>query len=352
MLGLDARAARTTWTAAAVLLLLYLVYLIRRTLFVFVVALLFAYLLSPLVDLLARLFPAGRARKPALALAYLLLIGVLAAGGTAIVSSAVEQAGVLKTQLPAVLARVEQATSAPAPQDQSLQAQLLRKVREQVAERSNQIVSALPQVGLRFLSLAGHLVYVIIVPILGFFFLKDSREIREYFVGLVESERVRAMLEELLADAHLLLAQYMRAIFLLSIATLVSYSVFLSILGLQYAVLLGAIAGALEFVPTIGPLTAVAVILLVVGFGGGSLVAVLVFLVLYRLFQDYVLSPYLLSSGVELHPLAVLFGVFAGAEVAGIAGAFLSVPVLALLRVLYQWMRKVRRAARAPLATP
>ena len=69
---------------------------------------------------------------------------------------------------------------------------------------------------------------------------------------------------------------------------------------------------------------------------------VLIFLVAYRMFQDYVLSPHLMGQGVELHPLLVLFGVFAGAEVAGVAGTFLSVPVLALARIIYVRIRKSR----------
>jgi predicted PurR-regulated permease PerM len=65
MLGFDQRAARSTWTAALVLLLLYLVFLARTTLFVFTLAMLFAYLLAPLVDLLDRIFPARSTRTVA-----------------------------------------------------------------------------------------------------------------------------------------------------------------------------------------------------------------------------------------------------------------------------------------------
>jgi predicted PurR-regulated permease PerM len=69
MLGIDGRAARITWTVAVVLLLFPVVYLVRSTLFVFTLALLFAYLLAPLVNLLDRVLPASRTRTPALALA-------------------------------------------------------------------------------------------------------------------------------------------------------------------------------------------------------------------------------------------------------------------------------------------
>ena len=58
--------------------------------------------------------------------------------------------------------------------------------------------------------------------------------------------------------------------------------------------------------------------------------------------QDYVLSPYLMSKGVQLNPMLVLFGVLAGDQIAGVLGMFLSVPLLAILRVLFIRLRRVR----------
>ncbi len=72
----------------------------------------------------------------------------------------------------------------------------------------------------------------------------------------------------------------------------------------------------------------------------------IVYLGIYRMFQDYVLSPHLMSQGVELHPLLIIFGVFAGGEIGGIAGVFLSVPVLALIRLLYHHRFRRRNSAR------
>jgi hypothetical protein len=72
--------------------------------------------------------------------------------------------------------------------------------------------------------------------------------------------------------------------------------------------MLAAIAAILEFIPMIGPFTAAVIILLVAAFSGYEhLLFVLIFLGVYRLFQDYVLSPRLLSEGMELHPLLVRF---------------------------------------------
>jgi hypothetical protein len=106
----------------------------------------------------------------------------------------------------------------------------------------------------------------------------------------------------------------------------------------------------LEFVPLVGPLTGAVVILGTCEFNHyPHLFGVVVFLGVYRLFQDYVLSPHLMRKGVNLHPVLVLFGVFAGGELGGVGGIFLSVPVLALMRLVYYEMRK-RRVAPAELA--
>jgi predicted PurR-regulated permease PerM len=144
----------------------------------------------------------------------------------------------------------------------------------------------------------------------------------------------------------------MRALLILSLATFTSYSIFFSILGVPFSILLAALAALLEFIPTIGTVSAAAIIVIVTAVTGGPVLGALAFLVVYRLFQDYVLSPLLMRAGVQLDPLLVLFGVFAGAELAGVPGAFLSVPVLAFIRILYRHIRQQRLAAGKVHAVP
>jgi predicted PurR-regulated permease PerM len=344
MLGFDRKAAQATWTAAAVMLLLALLYTVRSTLFVFVVALLFAYLLYPLVDLLNRVLP-SRAHGLGLALAYVIFLGLIVTVGVQIGSRVADQAQALSGVLPNLLAKWEAPAATPPPND--LEAQIVEKVRAEVARRANELVQLVPAVGVKLMSVASDLVFVVIVPILAFFFLKDSEEIRTHILDLVDAGPWRARLDSLMAGAHLLLAHYMRALVLLSLATFAAYSIFFTAMQVPFGVLLAVIAMFLEFIPMIGPLSAGVVIVLVTAVSGGHTLVVVIFLVLYRLFQDYVLSPHLMGKGVELHPLLVLFGVFAGAEVAGVAGSFLSVPVLALARVLYMNLRRKRHPTSA-----
>jgi len=345
MLGFDRRAARYTWTIAITVLLLFLVYQVRKTLFVFVLALLFAYLLSPLVDLLDRVLPTNRTRTLALGLAYVIFVGIVVFLGMQIGSRVVDEATSLGQRFPQMLSSWQQATAGPPSAVNSLKQQIVDRARTEIAARSGDILSTLSRAGLKAITVASDLIYVVVIPILAFFFLKDARTIRQHLLELVEEGPRRALLDDVMADVHLLLVHYMRALVLLSLASFTAYSISFSIMGVPYAVLLAALAGMLEFIPMLGPFTAGVIILIVSVVSGAPWITVLIFLLAYRVFQDYILSPHLMEQGVALHPLLVLFGVFAGAEIAGIPGTFLSVPILALVRVLYVRIRKSRIAA-------
>jgi len=346
MLGMDGKIARYTWTVAATVLLLALVYIVRKTLFIFILAVLFAYLLSPLVNLLDRLLPSSsKQRTPALALAYVILVGLMVLVATQIGTRVVNEAKALTKDLPAKMAEWEKPSPNLSPTMNNVRTQIVERVRSTVTEGSADLLSAAAQAGMKFITVASDAIYIVIIPILAFFFLKDGHTIREHLLDMVPDGPRRLLLDDVMADIHLLLAHYMRALVLLSMATFTAYSIFFSIMGVPYSVLLAALGGMLEFIPMLGPLSAGIIIVLVSALSGSHAVAVIIFLLAYRVFQDYILSPHLMERGVELHPLLVLFGVFAGAEVAGIAGTFLSVPILAMVRILFLRIRKARAAS-------
>ena len=349
MLGIERSAARYTWTAAVVLLLLWLVYELRSTLFIFALALLFAYLLSPLVDLLDRAIPRKGTRTLALALAYAIFIGAVVLVGIQVGTRVVSQAETLAIKLPDMMAKLEQPAPIAPAELNSLKAQVISRLRSSWDQRNSDIMRELPSAGLKFLSVASNLIYVVIVPVLAFFFLKDGDLIRSHMLEFLDTGPLRGVVESVMSDIHLLLAHYMRALVLLSLATFTSYAIAFTIMGVPFGVLLAVVAMALEFIPMIGPLTAVAAILLVTLISGAHFWTVVIFVVAWRMFTDYFLSVRLMGQGVELHPLLILLGVFGGAEVAGVAGSFLSVPVLAMARILYVRTRRSRLSV--PLGT-
>ena len=344
MLGIDYKAARCTWTAALILLLIGAVYLIREVLIVFVIALLFAYLLYPLMDLIDRHLP-SKTRTPALAITFFLFIGILAGLGVSVGSVVAEQAANLASQAPALLDRIRQ-NPVPGPQAvTSLKSQVIGLLEGQVRQHYNDVAMEVPRVALKVLSASGNLIYLILIPLLSFLILRDGKTILAAFLEMLEPGHENAA--DTLADIHELLLLYMRALLFLCCATLVAYSIVLSILGVPYAILLASIGFALEFIPLVGPLTAAVIIVAVsVAEGYPHVLWVVIFLGVYRLLQDYGLSPLLMSKGIELHPLMVIFGVLAGGQIGGVAGIFLSIPVLALIRLFYRRLNKIQAARR------
>jgi predicted PurR-regulated permease PerM len=350
LLGLDRGAARHTWTAVFILLAVGLLYLIRETLFIFVVALLFAYLLWPLVKGLDRRLP-GRSKVLALTFVYLALVGFLFVVGIAIGSRVVHEANTLASRLPDLLSKLEPSVApAVSPSAQTLKSTVVSTVQKQLASHSRELLALVPNAALGVISRAGSLIFIVLVPILSFFFLKDGRQMRSSVLGFLAEGSRRDTVQRIAADLHLLLAQYMRALVLLGVVASLAYGLFFSIMGVPYGILLAAVAFPLEFIPMVGPLVGAVIVLLVAGLSGSHhLLATFAFLVVFRLFQDYIVSPRLLSAGMKLHPLLVIFGILAGGSIAGIAGSFLSVPVLATLRIVY---RQLLPHALPPVVAP
>jgi predicted PurR-regulated permease PerM len=348
MLGIDRQAARVTWTVFLIGLLIFLVYQARETLLVFGLALFFAYMISPVITVVERFAPKRISPNVALAVVYLLLVGAIIGIGFAVGEAIADQATMLAAKLPELVKSQDPLGGLWLPGWLGpLRERVLEAIRGQLSHLDTNAIPILRKAATEVLAHAGTVLTVVLIPILAFFFLKDGRQIKEAFITWTTDGRNSVLLDEILADVHVMLGRYIRALLILSMATFMVYTIFLQVTGGQYSVLLGGVAAVLEFIPVVGPLSAAVIILIVEGFSGyGHIVGLLALMLVYRLFQDYVLSPYLMGSGVELHPLLVLFGVLAGEQIGGVPGMFFSVPVLAILRVIYVRLERSRAASR------
>jgi len=334
MFGLDYKALRIVWTVFLFSLLLALIYAIRETLLLFAAAIFFAYMLSPLVGLVGRYFTKRRAL--ALAIVYMLLIGALVGIGFALIPQIVTQAVNLVKNLPAFLSKGRLA-SIPLPDWLNpLRDQIVATASREATNLGASVMPFLQEAGTRLLSGVSLLLPMVLLPIFSFFFLKDGEAIVRTFVGSLEEKEDRNIVRRILNDMHVALRNYIRALVILALITFATYSIFLKVCGVGYELLLAGISAVLEFIPAVGPAISLALLLVVsFGTGSGAGLAILIFWGVYRIFQDYVINPYLMRAGLELHPLLVLFGVLAGEHIGGVAGMFFSVPVIALLKVLY-----------------
>jgi predicted PurR-regulated permease PerM len=329
----DAKAARITFTVVIVAAILYGVYMIRRTLFVFSLAVFVAYMVYPLVLLLDRFRPrrAPSWASPVAALVMVLTLVVLI--GTLIGPPIADEASRLGDQLPELLRRADAVETWPWPS--FLQPYAERIVALLRTELQGGAAEALPlarRIGEGVLQVAGDLLLVVLVPILAFLFILSGHRIRDALGRFFARQAVG---QRIVDDLDNLFGRYIRALFLLSLAAFGGYALFLSSTGVPYALLLAAVASLLEFIPVFGPLLSALIIITVAGLSGyPHLLWILFFTVGYRLFQDYILGPRLMGGGVGMHPILVLFGLLAGEEVAGVPGIFLSVPAIAAALII------------------
>ena len=337
MLALDARAARVTWTVILILLAVGCVFLIRKALLIFVLAILLSSLMGPIANFVDRFHARRISRTLSIAVLYLALLGALMAGLVFVGSRVVEQASALAVTIPNYAQDPQLLNAIPLPWGlEEHRHEIVEFVREQFRSHAEQLMGAVTSAGKEVLSALTNIVFVILIPILSFFFLKDSEEIGNLVSAQFAEGPGRNFVEGVMTDVHLLLVEFMRAMMLLCFATFLFFLL----------VLIAALAGVFELVPVAGPLSAGVTIVAVAAFAGYPHIAwIVIFLVLYRLFLDYVLQPYLMGHGVELPPLAIIFGVLAGEQIGGVLGMFLSIPALATLRILYVQYRKHRAVA-------
>jgi predicted PurR-regulated permease PerM len=197
--------------------------------------------------------------------------------------------------------------------------------------------------------------WLILIPVLAFFLLKDVDKFRSSALQMLPKGRWRWRGDEFFQDVNSTLAAYTRAQLTACLLIGVVCSIGFTLLGLPGGLVMGFIAGAFEFVPLVGPVAVavMAALLALLHSGPFSAFLVLLFLGVLRIAQDYVIYPRLIGQGIHLHPLAVIFAILSGAEIGGVAGIFLAIPVVAILTVSYRhWMEHRGSEGLADLLEP
>jgi predicted PurR-regulated permease PerM len=164
------------------------------------------------------------------------------------------------------------------------------------------------------------------------FFLYDGARIWQFLLRAAP-RRVRARLDVAGRRSQVALVSYVRATVAVAVVDAVGIGVGLAILGIPLAVSLAALVFLGAFVPIIGAVLAGGIAVLVALVIKGLIPALIVLGVVIGVMQleSHVLQPLLLGRAVNLHPLAVVLAIAAGLLAAGIVGALLAVPLLAVL---------------------
>jgi predicted PurR-regulated permease PerM len=330
---------------------LWVIYKLEGVLLLLILSIFFAYLVAPLVDLVRRPFTIGGRehtvpRAIAIGIVYLVLFTAL---------------GVALWILLPKLSKQIKAFSAASTQFQTTAEGRVKAISDFC--RSNElsdnacdalndglskaITAARDYIATDLPNLIGYILsfvpWLVLIPILSFFFLKDVDTFRRSALQMLPRGRWRWRADEFFQDINSTLAAYIRAQLTACLLIGTICTLGFVIIGVPFPLVLGVIAGLFEFIPLVGPLVVAIIATLVTSFSPDTStyagVWVLLFLGVLRIVHDYTIYPRLVSQGVHLHPLAVVLAILCGAELAGVAGIFLSIPVTAIATVSYRhWL--------------
>lgn len=316
-----------------------LVWLLRDILLPFVLGMAVGYLLDPVVERLTRW---GLSRGTAAGLLILGSFGASVAAVLLLVPPLVEQAFAFARQLPGLVAALQQqlrplATRVLAGIQAAPTGDLTQPVAEAVQKALGGATGLLGNVMSRGLALVNLLSLLAITPLVAFYLLRDWPRILEEIHGWLP----RAHADTIRAQARAIdavLAGFARGAAIVCTVLGVFYVVALSLVGLDFALVIGLGAGAVSFVPYLGAALGLVSSLSVATYqfwpAWGRVLAVLGIFVTGQLVSDYVLTPRLVGDRIGLHPLWVIFGVFAGGALFGFVGMLLAVPACAAIGVL------------------
>lgn len=331
--------------------MMWVLYRIQGVILLIVLSIFFAYLISPLVEFVRRPFHVrGREtimpRAAALAIVYAIVFGSLILA--------------LWILLPRLSKQIKAFSEASTQFQTNAEGRVKllndfcrrNEISENVCDALNNaatggiaalkksIATDLPNLAVVILS---YVPWLILIPILSFFLLKDADSFRRSALQMLPSGRWRWRGDEFFQDVNSALAAYIRAQLTACLLIGTICTLGFIVLGVPFPLVIGVIAGMLEFIPLVGPVVVAGIAILVTSFSPDtssySAVWVLLFLGVLRVVHDYVIYPRLVGQGVHLHPLAVILAILTGNELAGVTGIFLSIPVIAIATVSYRhWL--------------
>lgn len=331
-------------------MLAWILYQIRSVLVLLALTVIFCYLIAPVVDLIE--YPlriSGKQRRIprsiAIILVYLLLAGLIYLVIERLLPVISDQFTAFSENLPGYARQLDQSFRqlAAIPARYRLPQNWRQSLTDWINTAGPNLVEWLKVIAGTVFKLSWYLPWLVLIPVIGFFFLKDTKRISDQVLATFPEADMRYRVAIFLKDVSYTLAAYIRAQLLACLIVGVIEGVGLWSFGISYPLLFGLAAGLLEFIPVIGPMILGATATLVVSFHSLNEALVIAgFLLLFRLIHDYVIYPRLISEGMQLHPVAVILAVLCGAELAGVLGVFLSIPMAALMLVGWKHWRDLQ----------
>lgn len=189
------------------------------------------------------------------------------------------------------------------------------------------------------------IVALIIMPFMLFYLLRDGKGLRDYITQFLPN-KLREPVGRVLTDVNQQLANYVRGQITVAVIVAIMFIIFFKIIGLRYAVALGVTAGVLNLVPYLGSFLAM-LPALVLGLIAGPvmLLKVIVVFIVEQTIEGRFVSPLILGSQLNIHPITILFVLLTSGSMFGIWGVLLGIPIYASAKVvisaIFDWYKEV-----------
>ena len=314
------------------------VYNARRIILIFVLAVFFAYLIDPVVKFLQRhsLF-FRNLRGPAVVEVYLAFVMVIALSGYAFAPGIARNTAKLLDEVPALLEGLSTGDIAAELRGKYGWSEEQEFRFRAFLARHKEDIQGLVRVADHYVSNAAQVLgWLLLIPVLAIFFLRDGDHITDVLIQMFFSGDRRPGIRAVAKELHIMLTRFIRAQVLLCALSFVFYAAALLLLRFPHAIALAVLGGLLEFIPAFGWMSTFAAIISVGVVNHSHWIWMAALLSIWRLIQDYFASPRIMGRNLSIHPLAAIFAVLVGAEIGGIVGIYLAVPVMASMRVIWR----------------
>ena len=324
---------RLTIMIVAAAVIIYFLWIVRSGLYPFIVAVFFAYLLNPAVCALEE---KGLRRPVAIFVVYGIVFGLLIVAGTYGIPVLIRELENFGRELPQMMAKGEEVMQAIqfTYQNSLLPYSLRIALDNALLSLQDEVQQFIAEVVNSLIGLISYTIGLVITPILAFYILNDWYELKDKLLQLLP---VKWRQEWLMTccDFDKVLSGVIRGQLTVALIVGILVTIGLRLLDVPYSLLIGILAGMLDIIPYFGAFIGAtpAVTLALLTSPVLALKVVILFFVIHQL-EGTVIGPKILGESVGLHPLSVIFFVFIGGEMAGLAGMLLGVPLAALGKVV------------------
>lgn len=335
---------RNSWWGILLLVLVFgLLYLLDAVLMPFIAGIILAYLADPLANHFQRW---GMNRAVAVSSVFCVLLLVLVVSLLIIIPLVIQQLKQLSDAVPGIFAWGEN-TLAPQVFEWTgydLRSELVN-VRETLVENwrdaGGYLAQALGQIGRSGMAFVSWITYVALIPVVTFYLLLDWDRLITNIGNLIPRQWADDV-SRLVSRCDEVLASFLRGQLLVMLCLGIIYASGLTLIGLDFGLLIGVVSGLVSIVPFLGFILGLCVALIVALFQFGTwwgLLGVVAVFTIGQVAESVVLQPKLLGDKIGLHPVAVIFAVLAGGNLFGLTGVLLALPAAAVIMVLLREAR-------------